>query len=116
MELQNVRVASPAPFIHVVTIDRPKALNALDPASQRKVVGVLAEIAWPTALPYIVDLGSRASSTAEVKAACEAAFVQHPAAVEPLMTVVLRAALRRQVVRLWPPRTLMPLTNVTDSR
>ena len=52
------------------------ALNALDPASQRKVVGVLAEIAWPTALPYIVDLGSRASSTAEVKAACEAAFVQ----------------------------------------
>jgi enoyl-CoA hydratase len=30
MDLQNVRVSLPAPFIHVVTIDRPKALNALD--------------------------------------------------------------------------------------
>ena len=36
--------------------------------------------------------------------------------IEPLMTVVLRAALRRHVVRLCPPSTLMPLTNVTDSR
>jgi hypothetical protein len=52
------------------------ALNSLDPVSQRKVVGVLAEIAWPTALPYVVDLASRPSTKPEVKAACEAAFAQ----------------------------------------
>ncbi len=52
------------------------SLNSLDPASQRKVVGVLAEIGWPTAIPYIVDLGARPSTTVEVKAACEAAFNQ----------------------------------------
>ena len=52
------------------------SLGALDPASQRKVVGVLAEIGWPTALPYIVDLGARPSTTVEVKAACDAAFTQ----------------------------------------
>ncbi len=50
------------------------ALNSLDPASQRKVVGVLAEIGWPTALPFIVDLAARPSTTIEVKAACDAAF------------------------------------------
>jgi len=52
------------------------SLGALDPASQRKVVGVLAEIGWPSALPYIVDLGARPSTTVEVKAACDAAFAQ----------------------------------------
>lgn len=50
------------------------ALNSLDPVSQRKVVGVLAEIGWPTAIPFIVDLGARPSTTVEVKAACDAAF------------------------------------------
>ncbi|MEY5060898.1 MAG: hypothetical protein RIS45_819 [Planctomycetota bacterium] len=52
------------------------ALNSLDPASQRKVVGVLAEIGWPTALPFIVDLAARPSTTVEVKAACDAAYNQ----------------------------------------
>ena len=52
------------------------ALNSLDPVSQRKVVGVLAEIGWPSALPFIVDLASRPSTTVEVKAACDAAFTQ----------------------------------------
>jgi ABC-type molybdate transport system substrate-binding protein len=52
------------------------ALNSLDPVSQRKAVGILAEIGWPTALPFIVDLASRPSTTVEVKAACDAAFNQ----------------------------------------
>jgi hypothetical protein len=52
------------------------ALGSLDPAAQRKVVGVLAEIGWPTAIPFIVDLASRPSTTVEVKAACESAFEQ----------------------------------------
>ena len=52
------------------------ALNSLDPMSQRKIVGVLAEIGWPTALPFIVDLAARPSTTVEVKAACEAAYMQ----------------------------------------
>lgn len=52
------------------------SLNSLDPVAQRKVVGVLAEIGWPTALPFIVDLASQPSTPVELKAACDAAFSQ----------------------------------------
>lgn len=50
------------------------SLNSLDPVSQRKVVSVLSDIGWPTALPFIVDLAARPSTSVEVKAVCEAAF------------------------------------------
>ncbi len=52
------------------------SLTSLDPTSQRKIVGVLAEIGWPTALPFIVDLAARPSTPVEVRAACDAAFSQ----------------------------------------
>jgi hypothetical protein len=50
------------------------ALSGLDSASQRKVAGMLAEIGWPTAIPFLVELAANPSAPVEVKAACDAAF------------------------------------------
>lgn len=50
------------------------ALSTLDAGSQRKVVGMLAEIGWPTALPFVVELAADANASVDVKAACDAAF------------------------------------------
>lgn len=52
------------------------ALADLPPDAQRKVVGILAEIGWPTAIPFILEVGNDPDSSAEVKAACASAFSQ----------------------------------------
>ena len=52
------------------------SLTNLHGDAQRKVVGILAEIGYPTALPFIVEILARDSSTPDVKAACQTAFAQ----------------------------------------
>lgn len=52
------------------------SLRDLDPATQRKVVGILTEIAWPTAIPFILEVASAEGAPVDVKAACDVAFAQ----------------------------------------
>lgn len=52
------------------------SLSGLDSTAQRKVVGILAEIGWPTAIPFILETAESASATPELKAACMSAFTQ----------------------------------------
>jgi len=64
------------------------ALNSLDPVSQRKTVGVLAEIGWPTAIPFIVDLASppRPPSRSRPRATPRSTSSAAPRAMSPRST------------------------------
>lgn len=50
-----------------------EALNYLDPASQATVCGVLGEIGYPVAVPYLYEVYTR-TSTAQVREAAESAI------------------------------------------
>lgn len=52
------------------------ALVNLDANSQRKVVAMLADIGWPTAIPFILEVGASPSSPESLREACNAAFAQ----------------------------------------
>ena len=52
------------------------SLRDLDAATQRKVVGILTEISWPTAIPFILEVASAEGTPVDVKAACDVAFTQ----------------------------------------
>lgn len=52
------------------------ALVSLDSASQRKVAGMLAEVNWPTAIPFLVEVAADPAASTDVKAACDSAFTQ----------------------------------------
>lgn len=52
------------------------ALADLDPTAQRKVVAILGQLGYPSAIPFIVELAANPATSAEVKAACETAFKQ----------------------------------------
>ncbi|MDI9403720.1 MAG: hypothetical protein QM516_07595 [Limnohabitans sp.] len=50
------------------------SLDRLPPEAQRKVVGMLADIGWPTALPFICEVAAREGTPTDVRAACEVAI------------------------------------------
>lgn len=52
------------------------SLYNLHSDAQRKAVGILAEIGWPTAIPFILEVSANPGVNADVKAACESAFKQ----------------------------------------
>ncbi len=52
------------------------SLRDLDAATQRKVLGILTEIGWPTAIPFILEVAANGSTATDVKAACDVAFSQ----------------------------------------
>ncbi|MSR41870.1 MAG: hypothetical protein EXS10_08235 [Phycisphaerales bacterium] len=52
------------------------ALPSVDPDTQHTLIGVLADIGWPTAIPFLADLASTASTTSDVKNAAEAAMTR----------------------------------------
>jgi hypothetical protein len=52
------------------------ALANLDSASQRKVIGMLGEIGYPHAIPFILEVGAASSAPDTVKAAADVAFKQ----------------------------------------
>lgn len=52
------------------------SLADLDSVAQRKVVAILGQLGYPTAIPFIVELAANPSTSVEVKAACEVAYQQ----------------------------------------
>lgn len=52
------------------------SLANLDSTSQRKVVAILGEIGWPTAIPFILEVGASPNAPETLRAACDAAFAQ----------------------------------------
>ena len=52
------------------------SLANLDSTSQRKVVAILGEIGWPTAIPFILEVGASPNEPETLRAACDAAFAQ----------------------------------------
>ena len=50
------------------------ALPSVDPNTQHTLIGVLADIGWPTAIPFLADVASDSSTTSDVKNAAESAM------------------------------------------
>lgn len=60
----------------VAALPLAMSLSGLDNVAQRKVVGILSEIGWPTAIPFILEVAGAPGTSEETKAACMSAFTQ----------------------------------------
>ncbi len=52
------------------------ALPSVDPDTQNTLIGVLADIGWPTAIPFLADLASTEGTTSDVRNAAQAAMTR----------------------------------------
>ncbi len=52
------------------------ALPSVDPETQNTLIGVLADIGWPTAIPFLADLASAEGTASDVKNAATAAMTR----------------------------------------
>lgn len=52
------------------------ALPSVDPSTQRKICEILGEIGYPSAQPFLLDLASKAETTADVRSAALRAYAR----------------------------------------